>query len=310
MNPPWKKRTSRILTFIGILNYLSLVPFMVFAITDQFELAILSALTFSVVSTALAKGFKVLKTIDITFTTYYAVCAVLLLFPAWINVIRQYYSAMLWLVLTLMAGISLILKNPFTMQHAKQGVTKTVWNTSQFYDVNKLLTWIFLVVFTVNTVINIIWYDNILRLPISFALLFLAIGMTILIPPYYVRRSITGVRTDVQIRTADFSGLTMQQIFEGMVRNFDSTKAYDWDTIIQFIITGRRSGKFFITVRNQTCRLREGIAKNPKLTVTVDSEDWAAIAEGRLDGAQAYMDGKLQVDGDLNELLTFQKVFT
>ena len=104
-----------------------------------------------------------------------------------------------------MAGLapSLAIGRPFTLQHAKQRTTKAVWDTPPFIAVNYLLTWIFAVVFTVNTVVSAMWgFRSLATHVICFGLLFAAIASTAVLPkhylPYYMRKhAATSVPGDV-----------------------------------------------------------------------------------------------------------------
>jgi putative sterol carrier protein len=46
------------------------------------------------------------------------------------------------------------------------------------------------------------------------------------------------------------------------------------------------------------------------LTIHTPSEVWMAISRGELDGAQAIMQGKYSIEGDLNLLMRFNELFS
>jgi len=101
----------------------------------------------------------------------------------------------------------------------------------------------------------------------------------------------------------------LKEIFEGMIRSFDVKEARGWRTVIQYNITGEGGGKFYIEIKDQKCSLGEGEAENPKLTITISKEDWIAIIEGRLRGQEAFMTGKMEAEGDMNDLLRMASAF-
>ncbi len=103
--------------------------------------------------------------------------------------------------------------------------------------------------------------------------------------------------------------LNLKEIFEGMVKGFDAEEAKGWETVIQYNITGEGGGEFYIEVKNQKCYHGEGEVENPKLTITISTEDWLAIVEGRLEGQEAFMTGKMKVEGDMNDLFRMASVF-
>ena len=47
----------------------------------------------------------------------------------------------------------------------------------------------------------------------------------------------------------------------------------------------------------------------PEITVTADTADILAVADGKLDPTQDFMQGKAQVKGDLSEAMDLVKVF-
>jgi len=101
----------------------------------------------------------------------------------------------------------------------------------------------------------------------------------------------------------------LKEIFEGMVKGFDAEEAKGWKTVIQYDITGEGGGKFYIEVKDQKCSLGEGVVENPKLTITISTEDWFAIVEGRLEGQEAFMTGKMKAEGDMNDLFRMASTF-
>lgn len=103
--------------------------------------------------------------------------------------------------------------------------------------------------------------------------------------------------------------MSLKEIFEGMVKSFKAEEAKGWKTLIQYNITGEGGGKFYIEVKDKRCSLGEGEAKNPKLTITISREDWIGIVEGRLEGPEAFMAGKMKAEGDMNDLFRMASAF-
>ncbi|MEV6341932.1 SCP2 sterol-binding domain-containing protein [Actinoplanes sp. NPDC051851] len=48
-----------------------------------------------------------------------------------------------------------------------------------------------------------------------------------------------------------------------------------------------------------TVTVQEGIADDPDVTLTADDDDLIAVLRGELDGVQAFLAGRLSVEGDL-----------
>lgn len=304
----WRKERTQLEKLVGILGYFSLIPFVTLSMLGYFKAGIVSAIILSLVFAGITSKFGKLKTIDIVFPCFFVGSGVSLLFPATSMVLEEYVSSLLWGALALMAFISLIIKNPFTLQHAKEETIKAVWDTPAFISVNYILTWIFAIVFAINTLISaILGFYSLAMHILCFALLSLAIALTKLLPKYYVPYYMG--KYGEKARPRDLSKMPLRLIFEGMIARFNPDGAKGWETIIQYNITGEGGGKFYVEIKNQKCRLEEGEAANPKLIITASREDWIAIAESRLEGQRAYMEGRIMVEGDMNQLLRMQEVF-
>ena len=307
MSEPWKKATPRVTILLNVFGYLALVPLIVLSIFGQYEMAILSALFLSVVSTTLCRRYSIIKITDLVFLGFFLGSSLLLLFPWWTSIISIYYNAMLWFVLALMAGVSLLVKRPFTLEYAKQSVSESVWATPQFYRINQLITMVFFLVFGTDTIISVLVDDRLIRYGLSFTLLGVALAAPKIVPKLYVRY---GTKVDSSLPSeVDMSNLSMNEVFSGMVERFNPDAAEDIQAVLQFSLNGLQSGEFFIDIKNSTATLVQGVSKSPELLVEIDSEDWIAVVEGRLDGTRAYMSGKMKVTGDMNLLFKLDQLF-
>ena len=70
---------------------------------------------------------------------------------------------------------------------------------------------------------------------------------------------------------------------------------------------------------NFTCHLKihegqaffqEGPAAKPDVIIHTPAEVWLKIMQRELDGAQAYLQGQFQVEGDLSLLMRLDSLFT
>jgi len=307
MSEQWKKATPRVTILLNVFGYLALVPLIVLSIFGQYEMAILFALFLSVVSTTLCRRYSVVKVTDLVILGFFLGSSLLLLFPWWTSIIATYYNAILWFVLALMAGVSLLIKRPFTLEYAKQSVSESVWATPQFYRINQLITVVFFLVFGTDTIISALIDDRLIRYVLSFSLLGVALTAPSIVPKLYVQY---GTKADSSLPSeVDMSQISMAEIFSGMVERFNSEAAEDIEAVLQFSLTGSQSGDFFIDVKNSTATLVQGVDKSPELLLEIDSEDWIAVVEGSLDGTRAYMSGKMKVTGDMNLLLVLDQLF-
>jgi len=304
----WEKERTKLEKLVGALSYFSLIPFVALSMMGYFKAGVISAIVLALVFAVIASKFGNLKTIDVVFPCFFAGCGISLLFPVAGIILEKYISSLLWSALALMAFVSLIIRNPFTLQHAKEQVIEAVWDAPAFISGNYILTWIFAAVFAINAVISAVWgFYSLAMHVVCFALLFVAIAFTKVLPKYYVPYYMR--KYGEKAKPKDLSKLPLRLIFEGMVTGFNAKEAKRWSTVIQYNITGKSGGKFYVEIKDQKCKLEAGEAANPKLIITASREDWVAIAEGKLEGQKAFREGKMKVDGDMNELFRMQEVF-
>ena len=96
---------------------------------------------------------------------------------------------------------------------------------------------------------------------------------------------------------------------ETILTAFQPDKAKGVDTIVHFIFTGAQASNWYVVVKDQKCESVEGLHPDPKMTMTVDSEDYIKIANGELDATMAFMKGKVKVSGDMGVALGMGKYF-
>lgn len=81
------------------------------------------------------------------------------------------------------------------------------------------------------------------------------------------------------------------------------------DTVVQFRFTGSQASDWYVIIKDQTVESIQGIHPNPKMTMTVDSDDYVKISTGELDPTMAFMKGKVKVSGDIGVALSMGKYF-
>jgi putative sterol carrier protein len=89
------------------------------------------------------------------------------------------------------------------------------------------------------------------------------------------------------------------ELFEAMPKIFNSAAAAGMTKTLQWNITGDEAGVWAFQIVNGVGQLIPGGVEKPDVTFTINAKDWHAIAEGKLDGTQAFMTGKLKVAGDM-----------
>ncbi|MDM8518549.1 SCP2 sterol-binding domain-containing protein [Anaerolineales bacterium HSG6] len=101
----------------------------------------------------------------------------------------------------------------------------------------------------------------------------------------------------------------LDTIMLGMPTAFKPKAAQGINAIIQFILSGKGGGLYFLTIADGECTAQRGASKNPTMTIHSPAEIWLAISKGELDGQKAFMEEKYRVSGDMAILLKFNAMF-
>jgi putative sterol carrier protein len=102
--------------------------------------------------------------------------------------------------------------------------------------------------------------------------------------------------------------LTARMVMERMPSAFIPEKAEGVNAVIQYVLTGEGGGEWYSSIENGTCAVVEGRTDNPKVTITMDANDYVDLITGRLNAMSAFMTGKIKLGGDFglaSRLTTF-----
>jgi putative sterol carrier protein len=101
----------------------------------------------------------------------------------------------------------------------------------------------------------------------------------------------------------------MRLLLRGMAASFNSKAAGDLKAVLQFEVTGRQTGDWFLSIEDGKCACHEGKANSSNVTIKTPSEVWLAIANGEMDGQQAFMEGRYTASGDMSLLMRMKTLF-
>lgn len=87
------------------------------------------------------------------------------------------------------------------------------------------------------------------------------------------------------------AGDRVEQIFNAVAAGFLPEKAGDWTAVLHFMIDG--ADNFTMVVKDKTCAVSKGLNGDPTCVVKTDRETFVGMAEGKVDGNQAFMAGKV-----------------
>ncbi|MGM0576276.1 MAG: SCP2 sterol-binding domain-containing protein [Myxococcota bacterium] len=84
----------------------------------------------------------------------------------------------------------------------------------------------------------------------------------------------------------------------------EKTKS-DIDGVFKFVVTGDDGGTWVVDCKQVDVRKGD---EDAEVTINVDADDLVAIHGGSLDAMQAFMMGKIQVEGDMGLAMKLQQV--
>ncbi len=102
---------------------------------------------------------------------------------------------------------------------------------------------------------------------------------------------------------------SVQDIFAAMPGQFDAAKAGGFDATIQFDLAGDGGGQWYVNVADGKAVVTEGLHDEPVATIRMGASDFVDMMSGNLDPMNAFMMGKVRVEGDLNSVMKFQTLF-
>jgi len=104
--------------------------------------------------------------------------------------------------------------------------------------------------------------------------------------------------------------VTIVELMSKLPGAFKPEKAAGMDAVVHFKLTGAEAGEWNAVIRNGNCEVGQGLPHyRPTITVTADSGDLIRIYGGVLDGAQAFMAGRIKVTGDMTAAMKIIGLF-
>lgn len=92
----------------------------------------------------------------------------------------------------------------------------------------------------------------------------------------------------------------LDKVFQGMVDAFRADRASGADAVIQWDVeTPEGPRTYQLAVQNGKCTWNRGTSQNGKVTLAATAPNFLRLITGRLNGMQAYFQGKLKVSGDV-----------
>lgn len=105
------------------------------------------------------------------------------------------------------------------------------------------------------------------------------------------------------------SDVTIEKLMSRMPKAFLPEKAAGVNAVIQYHLSGEEAGDWIIVIRDDECTVEQGVAENPNMTLSADSGDYKDVILGKINGMNAFMEGKLRLAGDLNLAMKLTSFF-
>lgn len=90
-----------------------------------------------------------------------------------------------------------------------------------------------------------------------------------------------------------------REVMEALPGAFLPAKAGNTKALIQFDLTGKGGGRWAMKVADGQCQVREEVASQPDVTLTMAADDFGALYHNQLNPVQAFMGGKIKVAGNV-----------
>lgn len=90
----------------------------------------------------------------------------------------------------------------------------------------------------------------------------------------------------------------------------DPSYGEDVNAIYQFDIKDEEPGIYQLGLKGENSYTAEGEKEEPDCTLELAADDFVELANGKLNGTQAFMSGKLKIKGNMGLALKLQSILT
>ena len=102
---------------------------------------------------------------------------------------------------------------------------------------------------------------------------------------------------------------TVQELFDNLPRYFRPENAAGVNATFQFDLSGEGGGQWAVTIADGQLRTQTGATGAPDLTVQTSADDWLALVNGELSPMAAFMQGRVQMTGNMALITQMQSLF-
>ncbi len=102
----------------------------------------------------------------------------------------------------------------------------------------------------------------------------------------------------------------LDKVFEKMPEAFLPEKAGSQSAVIQYnVISPDGTHTYQVKVTDGRCTIEKEISEKPRVTLVLSAPDFLRLVTGKLNGTNAFMQGKLKLAGDMIFAMTMQSWF-
>ena len=100
----------------------------------------------------------------------------------------------------------------------------------------------------------------------------------------------------------------LAQIFNQMAAQFDPSKAEGVNATFQFDLSGDNGGQYWVRLSNGSAESGVGQVDGANTIVKASADDFTAVVKGDMNPMQAFMSGKIKVQGDMGLAMKLQSL--
>ncbi len=107
---------------------------------------------------------------------------------------------------------------------------------------------------------------------------------------------------------ADVRTPSLLEVVDRLNERFDASVAAGMNEVYQFYIPD--AGNYYLTIADGNCQLSRGECRSPSVILSMDLEVLLSILDGTFSGMQAFMFGKVRVQGDMRLATKLSELFS
>lgn len=113
---------------------------------------------------------------------------------------------------------------------------------------------------------------------------------------------------------AEYFGTSVESIFKTQDERFRPEGAEGVSCVIAYDVSGDGGGRWKLTIKDGACKTEslghDGDFGDYSVKMMTDAETFVGVAIGKIDGTEAFVGGKIKVDGDIKLVMLLPRMFT